>query len=359
VTLGGESATTDLLETLHQIFPQAALRNSYGPTEAAILCTAYPAHSAGVIGDVIGRPLANMSLRLLDRAGNPVPIGVPGEIWIGGEGIGRGYFRRPDLTSERFVPDPGVRGGRAFKTGDLARFRPDGQIEFLGRIDNQVKIRGQRIELGEIEATLALHPNVAEAAALARDLGGSRRLVAYVAPRPGARLDFAELRALAAERLPDSLVPSDFVLLDRLPRSSHGKLDRAALPAPERTRPEAAHAAPRTALERTIAAVWQDLLGLHQGEVGIDDNFFELGGDSLLLLRLRSRLEAAAGRQLPVVTLFQYPTIRSLAENLERERAAAVAAVAAAVEVAEARTQARRESLSRLSELRGQRRKKA
>jgi amino acid adenylation domain-containing protein len=356
VTLGGESASTDLLEMLHRIFPNAELRNSYGPTEATVLCTSYPAHSAGLEGDVIGRPLANMTVRLLDREGRPVPIGVAGEIWIGGKGVGRGYFERPDLTAERFALFPRGLGERSFRTGDLARYRPDGNVLFLGRIDNQVKIRGQRIELGEIEATLALHPGVAEVAVLAREEAGGKRLVAYLAPRPGAQVKVGELRALTAERLPDSMVPAAFVLLDRLPRNSHGKLDRAALPAPERPRPEAAHAAPRTDLERALAAVWQELLGLRE-TAGIDDNFFELGGDSLLLLRLRSRLQATVGREVPVVALFQYPTIRSLAESLDRERSAPPAALAQPAETAETRTETRRESLARLSQLRGERRK--
>jgi amino acid adenylation domain-containing protein len=353
VTLGGESVATDLLLALHRIFPRAELRNSYGPTETTVLCTSYPAHFAGLQGDIIGRPLANMALRLLDREGRPVPIGVAGEIWIGGKGVGRGYLGRPDQTAERF----GVASGeRAFRTGDLARYRPDGYIEFLGRIDNQVKIRGLRIELGEIEATLALHPQVAEVAVLAREETGGKRLVAYVVPRSGARLDPAELRALAAERLPDYMVPTALVLLDRLPRTSHGKLDRAALPAPERPRSEAAHAAPRNDLERAIAAVWREVLGPERlaglAEVGIDDNFFELGGDSLLLIRLRSRLQAVVGRDLPVVALFQYPTIRSLAESLPAKPTAPAAPPVAEEEVVD-RGQSRRESLARLQERRG------
>ncbi len=281
-----------------------------------------------------------------------MPIGVPGEIWIGGKGVGRGYLGRPDQTAERFTL---VRGERGFRTGDLARYRSDGNIEFLGRIDNQVKIRGLRIELGEIEATLALHPQVAEVAVLAREETGGKRLVAYVAPRAGARLEPGELRALAAERLPDYMVPTALVLLDRLPRTSHGKLDRAALPAPERPRPEAAHAAPRNDLERALAAVWREVLGperVGEAEVGIDDNFFELGGDSLLLIRLRSRLQAVVGRELPVVALFQYPTIRSLAESLPAKPTAPAAPTAAEEEVVD-RGQSRRESLARLQERRG------
>jgi hypothetical protein len=282
-----------------------------------------------------------MTLRLRDHAGKPVPIGVAAEIWIGGRGVARGYFRRPDLTAERFWADD---LGRRFRTGDLARYRPDGTIEFLGRIDHQVKIRGVRVELGEIEAALALHPEVAEVAVLAVGEGGlDKRLVAYVVPRPGARLATAELRALAAQRLPGAMVPASFMLLDRLPRSSHGKLDRAALPAPERPRPGSAHAAPRSDVERSLAALWRDLLG-REGEpevpeVGIDDNFFELGGDSLLLLRLRR----------PVVALFQHPTIRSLAESLEAEPRTVTA------EDAQVRSQTRRDSLARLHERRGRR----
>ncbi|HZF08424.1 MAG TPA: amino acid adenylation domain-containing protein [Thermoanaerobaculia bacterium] len=365
LTVGGESVSTDLLRTLHRLFPRAELRNSYGPTEATVLCTSYPAHARGLRGDVIGRPLANMTLHLRDRAGQPVPIGVPGEIWIGGAGVGRGYFGRPDLTAERFST---FGGGRAFRTGDLARLWPDGNVEFLGRIDDQVKIRGVRIEPGEIAATLAGHPAVAEAAVVVREEPTGKRLVAYVVPRPGVLPGVlpgiptaAELRALAARRLPEAMIPAAFVFLAELPRTRHGKLDRAALPAPERPRADTAHAAPRNDLERSLAAVWQDLLGgAGSGEVGIDDNFFELGGDSLLLLRLRSRLTAVVGRELPVVDLFQHPTIRSLAESLEGERAANAANTSGIAtpsnDDAQARTQSRRESLARLREQRGRRR---
>jgi amino acid adenylation domain-containing protein len=355
VTVGGESSSTDLLQALHRVFPRAELRNSYGPTEATILCTAYPAHSAGLRGDVIGRPQANMTVRLLDRAGHPVPIGVAGEIWIGGSGVGRGYFARPERTAERFTPG---RGGRGFSTGDLARYLPDGNVLFLGRIDNQVKIRGQRIELGEIEATLSLHPAVADVAVVAREEAGGKRLVAYLVAAPGATLDVSELRAMAALRLPDAMIPTAFVRLESLPRTSHGKLDRDALPAPERPRRETAHAAPRNDLERAIAAVWREILGPERAEeVGIDDNFFELGGDSLLLLRLRSRLQAVVGRDVPVVALFQFATIRAFAESLPAKPGAATAPEAAPEEEPEDRGQNRREALARLQELRGRRRR--
>ncbi len=354
VTVGGESSSTDLLQALHRVFPRAELRNSYGPTEATILCTAYPAHAEGLRGDVIGRPQANMTVRLLDRAGHPVPIGVPGEIWIGGLGIGRGYFERPDLTAERFTPG---RDGRGFRTGDLARYLPDGNVLFLGRLDNQVKIRGQRIELGEIEATLSLHPAVADVAVVAREEAGGKRLVAYLVPASGATLDVSELRALAALRLPAAMLPAAFVLLPSLPQTSHGKLDRDALPAPERPRRETARAAPRNDLERAIAAVWREILGPERAdEVGIDDNFFELGGDSLLLLRLRSRLQAVVGRDVPVVTLFQFATIRAFAESLPAKPGAA-SAPAAPEEEPEDRGQNRREALARLQEIRGRRRR--
>jgi amino acid adenylation domain-containing protein len=362
VTVGGESVPTDLLQALHRLFPRAELRNSYGPTEATVLCTAYPAHSLGLTGDVIGRPLANMTVRLLDRAGHPVPIGVSGEIWIGGPGIGRGYFERPELTAERFGPGAPGRDNRGFRTGDLARYRPDGNVLYLGRIDNQVKIRGQRIELGEIEATLALHSGVAEVAVLAREEAGSKRLVAYVVPRSAIALQESELRALAVRRLPDAMVPSTFLFLDRMPRTSHGKLDRDRLPAPERPRRETSHAAPRNDLERSVATVWREILGPERPEeIGIDDNFFELGGDSLLLLRLRNRLQAVVGREIPVVALFQFATIRSFAESLAGTLATVSAGAAGATgavseEEKADRGQSRRESLARLNELRRRRR---
>ncbi len=355
VTAGGESVSAHLLAGLRRVFRRAAVRNSYGPTETAVIAANYLAPREGELrGDVVGRPLANVVLRLVDRRGQPVPIGVAGEVWIGGAGVARGYFRRPELTAERFVR---VEGERWFKSGDLGRYLADGNLEFLGRLDQQVKIRGVRIEPGEVEAALARHPGVREVAVVARqDGGGERRLVAYVVPR-GAPEDLsrpaaAELRAVAAERLPGAMVPAAYVLLAALPRDRNGKLDRRALPPPGAARPDlaAAYAAPRTELERRIAAVWSELLGLER--VGIEDSFFELGGNSLAAVRLRSRLERALGRELSIVDLFRHPTVAALAAHLERQEGAPPALDDARA----ARTAAvRQESLGRLRAARGRR----
>ncbi len=349
VTAGGESVSAHLLEGLRRAFPAAAVRNSYGPTETTVIAANYLAPCAGALrGDIVGRPLGNVVLRLADRAGRRVPIGVPGEIWIGGAGVARGYFRREALTRERFVIAGGIRW---FRSGDLGRHLSDGNLEFLGRIDQQVKIRGVRVEPGEVEAALARHPAVREVAVIARQDGaGERRLVAYVVPRDGATPPAAELRAAAAERLPDAMVPAAFVLLAALPRDGNGKLDRRALPAPGAARPEltSAYTAPRTDLERRIAAAWSELLGVER--VGIHDNFFELGGNSLLVVRLRSRLEPALEREIAVVELFRHPTVAALASHLEREPGAAAAAAEPAAEAA--RTRSRHDSLSRLREAR-------
>jgi acyl carrier protein len=281
-----------------------------------------------------------------------VPIGVPGELWIGGAGVARGYFRREALTAERFVE---ALGTRWFRSGDLARYRADGDLEYLGRVDQQVKIRGVRVEPGEVEAVLARHPAVGEVAVVARqDGGGERRLVAYVVPRGGEGIPAAELRAAAAERLPEAMVPAAFILLAALPRDANGKLDRRALPAPGGERPElaAAYAAPRTAGERRIAALWSELLGVER--VGIHDHFFALGGNSLLVVRLRSRLEKLLGRELSIVELFRHPTVAALAAHLERP--AGAAATAAAGTLRDARGADRRASLGRLREARRGRR---
>ncbi len=357
VFVGGEALGADLLTGLAQAFPRAEIHNLYGPTEAAIFCSSYrPPAQGPVRGDDIGRPIGNAELRLLDRRGRPVPIGVAGEIWIGGDGVGRGYLRRPEWTAERYAPLPALGsdpGRRFFRSGDLGRHLPDGEIEFRGRADQQVKIRGHRVELGEIEAALARRPDVREVAVAARAGSGGKRLVAYVVLRPGPRPAAATLRQTAAERLPDYMVPAAFVFLDRLPRSGHGKLDRRALPAPPEG-PESASAPPGTDLERRIAEVWAELLGIERP--GRRDNFFELGGNSLLVVRLRSRLERDLGREIPVVLLFQHPTVEALAARLEREPAPPRAALAA-LAAAEARSEERRDALARLSRTRGARRR--
>ena len=282
----------------------------------------------------VGGPIDNTSLYVLDPLcpeTEPAPIGVAGELAIGGVGLARGYLARPAMTAERFRPDPfagphSSGGARMYRTGDLVRRRPDGTIHFLGRLDHQVKVRGYRIELGEIEAALRGHPAVAQAVAVVRDDRddrdggeggpGGRRLVAYVVPETAAEAVVPELRAVLEQSLPGYMVPSAFVLLDALPLTPNGKVDRRALPAPDGDRAGLADGfvAPRTAVEEDLVAVWREVLGLER--VGIKDNFFALGGHSLLATQVMTRVEEAFGKEAPVRLLFEAPTIEALAERL-------------------------------------------
>jgi amino acid adenylation domain-containing protein len=303
--------------------------NHYGPTESTVVTTRSVVASTGSSAPPIGRPIANLAVRLLDRELRPVPPGVAGELHVSGVGLARGYLARPALSAERFVPDPfaTVEGGRLYRTGDLARWLPDGEVEFLGRIDHQVKVRGFRIELGEIEALLAERPEVASAVVMARQAGAAgARLVAYVVPRrtaadPGrddAEL-VGELRAAIGERLPDYMVPSAFVVLDELPLTANGKVDRQALPEP---RGEGAGGAagepPRGPTEELLAGLWSELLGVEA--VGRDADFFALGGHSLLAARLISRVRGALGVELALRAFFQAPTIAALGAEVEARR---------------------------------------
>jgi acyl carrier protein len=250
----------------------------------------------------IGRPIANVQHYLLDGQGQPVPIGVPGELYIGGVGLARGYLNRPALTAEQFVPHPfsTAPGARLYKTGDRARYLPTGDVEYLGRVDQQVKLRGFRIELGEIEAALAQHPDVHEGVVLVREESpGDQRLVAYVVPRAAPGPAGSSLRRFLRQTLPDYMVPAAIVLLERLPLTPNGKVDRRALPKPER---QGALVAPRNPAEERMAAMWAEVLGLER--VGIHDNFFELGGNSLLAIQVMSRLRDAFQVELPVRRLF-------------------------------------------------------
>jgi acyl carrier protein len=255
-----------------------------------------------------------MQAYVLDARLAPVPVGVAGELCIGGVGLARGYLGRPGLTAERFVPNPfaATPGERLYRTGDLARYLPDGNLEFLGRIDHQVKVRGYRIELGEIEATLTAHPAVREAVVVAREEGaGEKRLVAYVVGEASG----AELRAFVRSKLPEYMVPSAFVALAALPLTANGKIDRRALPAPEgRPEQERAYVAPRTPVEEVLAGIWAEVLRLDR--VGVQDNFFDLGGHSLLATQVVSRLREAFSVELPLRALFETPTIMDLAEAI-------------------------------------------
>ncbi|HYO12243.1 MAG TPA: condensation domain-containing protein, partial [Thermoanaerobaculia bacterium] len=291
----------------------AGLFNLYGPTEAAVDVTHWDCSpGAGRTTVPIGRPVANTSIHLVGRYGEPVPVGVPGELLIGGMQVARGYLGRPELTAERFVPDPfGGAGARVYRTGDLARRRPDGAIEYLGRLDHQVKIRGFRIELGEIEAALASHPAVREAVVQARE----QRLVAWVVGRDGA-LETAELRRHLAATLPEYMVPSALVVLPEMPLSPNGKVDRKAL---ARIEPEARstkhYVAPRTPVEELLAGIWGEVLGCER--VGVHDNFFALGGHSLLATRLASRVRETFGVDLALRRIFETHTVAGLAQELE------------------------------------------
>ncbi len=314
VLCGGEALPPDLAE--HLAARGESAWNLYGPTETTIWSAVHQLPAGGSGPVLAGRPIANTQIYLVDRQIQPAVPGTPGELLIGGDGVARGYFGRPDLTAERFVPDPfGDRpGARLYRTGDLARHRSGGALEILGRLDHQVKIRGFRIELGEIETALAAVPGVRQAVVVARaDRSGGRRLIAYLVGETD--LDVQTLRRVLAERLPEAFIPSRFVTLAALPLTPNGKADRAALPEPDAGRPELGtdYRPPRSELERAIAAVWREVLGVDA--VGVHDNFFDLGGHSLLLAQAHSRL-VALGHELALLDLFRHPTVDALARRL-------------------------------------------
>ncbi|MBA2448198.1 MAG: amino acid adenylation domain-containing protein [Chloroflexi bacterium] len=298
--------------------------NHYGPTECTVVTTWGPVSADSETGapPPIGRPIANTRVYVLDRQLQPVPVGVPGELHIGGDGLAQGYLHRPELTAERFVSDPfgGEPGARLYKTGDLARYCPDGSLEFLGRLDDQVKIRGFRVEPGEVEVVLGQHPAVREAVVLAReDQRGDQRLVAYVVAVQDSTPTPTDLRGFLRAKLPEYMVPAAFVPLAALPLTPNGKVDRRALPAPDRSGPEldSGFVPARTPVEATLARMWAEILGLDR--VGIHDDFFALGGHSLLATQLVSRVRDAFRVDLPLRRLFETPTIAGLAEGIERE----------------------------------------
>ena len=293
------------------------LWNLYGPTETTIWSTLEKV-AAATTPVRIGRPLANTRCYVLDACGQLAPIGVPGELCIGGDGLARGYLDRPELTAERFATSPFEAGARLYRTGDRVRWLADGTLEFLGRRDNQVKLRGFRIELGEIEAVLRQCPGVTQCVVVLReDRPGDKRLVGYYVPGDGNSLSHAELTAFVRERLPEYMAPATFVALERLPRTPNGKLDRRALPAPDQARPElgTGFVPPRDAVEEQLAAIWADLLGIER--VGVHDNFFELGGDSLSAFRLLARVEQSFGKLLQPVAVFRRPTVAQFALGLQ------------------------------------------
>ncbi|MDB4951817.1 MAG: tycC2, partial [Gemmatimonadetes bacterium] len=303
--------------------PEVRLLNEYGPTETVVGCSLY-ALPAGkhVDGRVpIGRPIWNLTMYVLDGALHPVPPAIPGELYIGGVGVARGYLGRPGLTAEKFVPDPfaSAPGARLYRTGDRARFLADGNLEFLGRVDFQVKIRGYRVEPGEVESVLSAHPGVRSALVIPReDEPGDLRLVAYVVPDGPAAASADELRSALRERLPEHMVPSAFVFMDDFPTGSTGKVDRKALPAPEKSGPDDGYAAPRTPVEETLAGIWAALLRVER--VGVRDDFFALGGHSLLATRVVSHVRQVFGVELSLRALFEAPTVAGLAARVESLR---------------------------------------
>jgi len=323
--IGGENLAAEQIAFWQDSAPETLLVNEYGPTETVVGCCVYRVpqgqHRSGSIP--IGRAIANTQLYLLDQNLQPVPLGVPGELYIGGAGVARGYLNRPDLTAQKFIPDPfsNTPGARVYKSGDLARYLPNGDIEYLGRIDAQVKIRGFRIELGEIEALLSQHSDVQKAVVVAREDESGKRLVAYVVPESEQVANVNDLRDFLKAQLPEYMLPAAFVLLKTLPLTANGKVDRNALPIPEQVRPQlvAAFVAPRTGTEQAIAGIWAEVLKLER--VGIHDNFFELGGHSLLLTQVTSRLHKALQIEVSLRQLFETPTIAQLAEVITQKLA--------------------------------------
>ncbi|MET0396796.1 MAG: amino acid adenylation domain-containing protein, partial [Longimicrobiaceae bacterium] len=326
VVCSGEALPYELTERFREALPGVELHNLYGPTEAAVDVTYWACEARERRVVPIGRPVANTQLYVLDGGGGLVPVGVPGELYLGGVQVGRGYLGRAELTAERFVPDPfGAKpGARLYRTGDRVRWTAAGEVEYLGRTDFQVKIRGFRIEPGEIEAALLEQAGVREAVVLVReDAPGSAgpRLVAYVVPATGAEVTAAELRTELSRRLTQHMVPASYVVLERLPLNANGKLDRRALPAPE---PEAgaARVAPRTATEEVLAGIWAEVLRLER--VGVEESFFGLGGHSLLATQVASRARQAFGVEVPLRALFEAPTVAALAARVEELRGAGV-----------------------------------
>jgi amino acid adenylation domain-containing protein len=318
--IGGENLLAEKLRLWREFAPATRLINEYGPTETVVGCCVYEvqADDPGSGSVPIGRPIDNTQLYVLDPDLRPVPQGETGELYIGGAGVARGYWNRPELTEERFLPDPfsGAPGGRLYKSGDLARYRADGILEYLGRADNQVKVRGYRIELGEIEVALANHPGVQSCAVLAReDESGNRQLVGYVSPAKNQPLAQEELRSFLEQRLPVYMVPAHFVLLESLPLTPNGKVDRKGLPAPSISVAATATAvAPRTKTEKALAAIWTELLKVDN--IGVNDSFFDLGGHSLMAFKAMSRIRDEFDVDLPVQDLFENPTIAEIARLL-------------------------------------------
>jgi amino acid adenylation domain-containing protein len=321
VLFGGEAVDPKWVSAVLECDPPERLLHVYGPTENTTFSSWY--HIQNLSDDAltvpIGKSIANSELYILDPERQPVPLGISGEVYVGGDGLAHGYWNRPELTGSKFVDHPFNPGARLYRTGDLARFDEQGNVEFVGRIDHQVKLRGFRIELGEIEALLAKHPNVSNNIVMLReDTPGDKRLVAYIIPKEGAP-DPAGLRAHLRSQLPDYMVPAAFVFMEEFPLTPNEKIDRKALPVPEQNRPDLNRSfiAPRNEIERQLVKIWETVLGVQP--VGIADNFFDLGGHSLLAVKLFSQIEKQIGKKLPLATLFRAPTIEQIASLLRDE----------------------------------------
>jgi amino acid adenylation domain-containing protein len=329
-TCSGEMLPSELVNRFYWALPKATLLNIYGSSEVAADVTWHEITGHDQKGPVpIGRPISNVQTFILDRHLNQVPVGVRGELYVGGDCLARGYFRRPELTSEHFIahhlePSSSV---RLFRTGDLGRYMPNGEIEYLGRTDNQVKIRGVRVELGEIEALLASHPKIRDAVVVLADRSGQQRLTAYVEVRPGLRAEVDDLRRYLRSRLPDLMVPSDYVIVDAFPLLPSGKVDRKSL-AQTRVQPmrDRGSVAPRTPTEERLAAIWRNLLQVQ--EAGTTDNFFELGGHSLMVMQVVARIRKEFEVEVPIRSLFDDPTIQGLAKEVDEAIAKGVKASA-------------------------------
>src|ERR1041384_2797327 len=323
--LGGEALAGAAIEWWPANAPETRFVNEYGPTETVVGCCVYEVPTgevpAGAVS--IGRPIANTRLYVLDQRLQPVPPGVAGELYIAGDGVSRGYLNRPGLTAGTFLPDPfHTPGTRMYRSGDAARLREDGSRDFLRRLDEQVKGRGYRVGLGEVEAALRRHTSVREAAAaLRKAAGGDVALVAYVVGEDGAAPDASALRAFLKDKLPEYMIPSAFVALDELPLTANGKVDRRALPAPERAGLDVsdAYVAPRTQAEAAVAAIWEEVLGVER--VGVNDNFFDLGGHSLLATHLVHKAGTHFGVNLFLRDLFRAPTVTEFAVAVARQKA--------------------------------------
>ena len=312
---GGEAASPHLFQSLIDRYPQLDVVHVYGPTETTTFATCHPMRAPLQLGDSvpIGAPMDNTRAYVLDAALQPVPVGVPGKLYLAGSGLARGYLQRPGLTAERFVANPFSTGERMYRTGDRVRWLDGGVLDYLGRTDHQVKLRGFRIELGEIEAALLSQSDVAQACVIVReDHPGQQQLVGYAVPAVGHELSAATLRKTLGSHLPEYMVPAAIVVLDTLPLTPNGKLDRKALPAPDFT--SISQRGPRTPQEQLLAKLFAEVLGLER--IGIDDSFFDLGGHSLLATRLVSRIRATLDIEIPIRALFETPTVATLAPKL-------------------------------------------